>query len=99
MKNRGRGGGQFCIKSIIMYTGFYKIKKSIFQLKYAIYEKILNSRIAHLKEIHKLYSDHFFIKHTVFVLIVINTIKDQTLNFLAKIYGVWKNVTNKSCYS
>ena len=32
--------------------GFYKIKKSIFRPKYARYEKMLKSKIVHLKEIY-----------------------------------------------
>ena len=57
---------------------------------------MLRSKIVNLKQIYKFYFDHFLIKCTVFVIIVINTIKNQKLKFLAKFYGVRKNVTNKS---
>ena len=33
-------------------NGFYKIKKSIFRPKYARYEKMLRSKIVHLKKIY-----------------------------------------------
>ena len=57
-------------------------------------KKMLGNKIVRFKEIYKFYFDHFLIKCTVFVIIVINTIKNQKLNFLVKLYGVWKNVTN-----
>ena len=51
-------------------------------------EKILRSKIVHLKEIYNFDFDHFLMKRTVFVLFVKNVIKNQKLNFLAKLYGV-----------
>ena len=57
--------------------GFYKIEKSIFRPNYATYEKMLRSKIIHLKETYKFCFDHFLIKRTVFVLIVKNVIKNQ----------------------
>ena len=59
---------------------------------------MLQSKIVHLKENYKFCFDHFMIKRTVFVLIVKNVIRNQKLNFLAKLYGMWKNFLNKSCF-
>ena len=50
-------------------NGFYKIKKSIFRSNYARHEKMLTSKIFHLKIIYKFDFDHFLVKCTVFVLI------------------------------
>ena len=58
---------------------------------------MLRNKIVRSKKIYKFDSNHFLIECIVFGLVVINTIKDQTFNFLAKLYGMWKNVTNKSC--
>ena len=49
--------------------GFYKIEKSIFRLNYARYEKILRSKIIHLKETYKFCFDHFLEKRTAFILV------------------------------
>ena len=73
--------------------------KYIYQPNYARYEKVLQSKIVPLKQIYKFYFDHFLEKRTVFVLILKNIIKNQKFNFLAKLYGVWKTITNKSCCS
>ena len=58
-------------------------------------KKMLKNKIVRFKKIYKSYFDHFLIKYTVFVIIVINTIKNKKSNFFAKNYGMWKNVTNK----
>ena len=55
---------------------------------------MLGSKIVHFKEIYKFDFDHFLIKCTVFVLIEINTIKNQKFNVLTKFYGGCKNMTN-----
>ena len=47
-----------------------KIKKLWFPANNARCEKMLRSKIVHLKEIYNFYFDHFLIKRTVFVLIV-----------------------------
>ena len=47
---------------------------------------MLKNRIVRFKKIYKFYFDHFLIKCIVFVIIVINTIKNQKFNFLAKHY-------------
>ena len=53
-----------------------KIKISILQLNNGRYNKILKSKIVHLKETYKFCFDYFLIKRTVFVLIVKNVIKN-----------------------
>ena len=65
----------FLIKKTLL-----KIKSCGFRLNNARYEKMLNSKIVHLKEIYNFDFDHFFIKRTVFVLIVKNVIKYQKFN-------------------
>ena len=70
------------------------------------YEKMLTSKIVHLKEIYNVDFDHFLIKRTVFGLIVKNVVKNKKFNFPDKLCDiqkkmlknkiVWKNVTNKS---
>ena len=54
---------------ISIKDGFYKIEKSIFRPNYARYEKMLRSKIIHLKEVYKFRCDHFLEKRTVFILI------------------------------
>ena len=49
--------------------GFYRIEKSIFRANYVRYEKMLRSKIIHLKETYKFCFDHFLIKRTVLILI------------------------------
>ena len=44
--------------------GFYKIEKSIFRPNYVRYEKMLTSKIIHLKQIYKFYFNHFLEKRT-----------------------------------
>ena len=51
-------------------------------------KQMLRNKIVRFKQIYKFYFDHFLINCTVFVLIVINTIKNQKFNFLDKLYGV-----------
>ena len=76
----------FLVSSI--KNGFYKIKKSIIRLNYARYEIMLRSKIVHLKIIYKFDPEHFFIKGTVFVLIVKNVIKDQKFIFPIKLCDI-----------
>ena len=71
-----------------MKKTFLKIKKTGFRLNNARYEKILRSKFVYLKKIYKFDFDPFLIKFTAFVLIVINMIKNQKFNFLAKLYGM-----------
>ena len=61
--------------------GFYKIEKSIFRLNYARYEKMLKSKIIHLKETYKFCYDHFLEKRTVFILIKTKLLKIKSCSF------------------
>ena len=79
--------------------GFYfnqknvvKNKKLWFPANNARYEKMLRSKIVHLKEIYNFGFDHFLIKRTVFVLIVKNVIKNQKLNFSDKLCDIQKKM-------
>ena len=78
-------------------TVFILIKKTLLKIKSWHTKKMLRNKIFRFKKIYKSYFENFLTKCTVFVIIVINTIKNQKLNFLAKLYGVWKNFKNKSC--
>ena len=61
--------------------GFYKIEKSIFRPNYARYEKMLTSKIIHLKETYKFCFDHFLKKRTVFILIKKRLLKIKSCGF------------------
>ena len=58
-------------------------------------KKMLSSKIVHLKEIYNFGFDHFFIKHTLFVLIVKNVIKNQKFNFPDKTLRNTKQMLRK----
>ena len=64
--------------------GFYKIEKSIFRLNYARYEKMLTSKIIHLKETYKFCFDHFLEKRTVFILVKKTLLKIKSCGFRPK---------------
>ena len=70
---------------ILIKKTLLKIKSCGFRPNNARYEKMLKSKIVHLKEIYNFYFEHFLIKRTVFVLIVKNVIKNQKFNFLDKL--------------
>ena len=61
--------------------GFYKIEKSIFRPNYARYEKILRSKIIHLKGTYKFGFEYFFLKRTVFILIKKTLLKTKSCSF------------------
>ena len=61
--------------------GFYKIEKSIFRPKYARYEKMLTSKIIHLKVTYKFCFDYFWEKRTVFILIKKTLLKMKICGF------------------
>ena len=61
--------------------GFYKIEKSIFRPNYARYEKMLRSKIIHLKETYKFCFDHFLEKRMVFILIKKTWLKIKSSGF------------------
>ena len=84
---------KFCFdRVLIKRTVFILIKKMLLKIKsYGFrpnntrYEKVLRSKIVHLKKIYNFDFDHFLIKCTVFVLIVKNVIKNQKFNFPDKL--------------
>ena len=61
---------------ILIKKALLKIKSCGFRPNNARYEKMLTSKIVHLKKIYNFDFDHFWIKRTVFVLIVENVIKN-----------------------
>ena len=91
---------KFCFDHFLeKLTVFILIKKTLLKIKSCgfrpnngRYEKMLSSKIVHLKEIYNFGFDHFFIKRTVFVLIVKNVIKNQKFNFPDKQWKIRKNV-------
>ena len=73
---------------ILIKKTLLKIKSCGFRTNNARYEKMLSSKIVHLKEIYNFGFDHFLIKCTVFVLIMKNVIKNQKFNFPDKICNI-----------
>ena len=73
---------------ILIRKTLLKITSCRFWANNARYEKMLRRKIVHLKKIYNFYFDHFFIKRTVFVLIVKNVIKNQKFNFLDKLCDI-----------
>ena len=73
-----------------------KNKKALgFRPNNARYEKMLQSKIFHLKEIYNFDFDHFLIKRTVFILIVKKVIKNQKINFSDKLRHTKQMLRNK----
>ena len=62
---------------ILIKKTLLKIKSCGFRPNNARYEKMLKSKIVHLKKIYNFYFDHFLIKRRVFVLNVKNVIKSK----------------------
>ena len=75
--------------------GLYKIEKSIFRPNYANYEKMLKSKIIHLKETYKFCFDHFLEKRTIFILIRKTLLKIKTCVFRANNARYEKMLRNK----
>ena len=73
---------------ILMKKTLLKIKSCGFRPNNGRYEKMLGSKIVHLKEIYNFDFDHFLVKRTVFVLIVKNIIKNQKFNFTDKLCDI-----------
>ena len=69
---------------------FTKLTKFIFRPNYARYEKMLRSKIVHLKAIYKFYFVHFLDERIVCFLIVKNFIKNQKFNFPDKLCDIRK---------
>ena len=80
---------------LLKRTVFILIKKTLLKIKIcgfrpnnAKYEKILTSKIVHLKKIYNFDFDSFLIKRTVFVLIVKNVFKNFLFNFPDKLSDI-----------
>ena len=73
---------------ILIKKTLLKIKNCSFRANNARYEKMLRSKIVYLKKIYNFDLDHFFIKHTVFVLILKNIVKNQKFNFPEKLCNI-----------
>ena len=73
---------------ILIKKTLLKIKSCGFRSNNGRYEKMLRSKIVHLKKIYNFDLDHFFIKRTVFILIVKNVIKNQKFNFPDKLCDI-----------
>ena len=73
---------------ILIKKTFLKIKSCGFRLNKARYEKMLRSKIVHLKKIYNFYFEHFLTKRRVFILIVKNVIKNQKFNFPDKLCDI-----------
>ena len=73
---------------ILIKKTLLKIKSCGFRPNNARCEKMLKSKIVHLKKIYNFDFDHFLIKRTVFVLIVKNVIKNQKFNFPDKLCDI-----------
>ena len=74
--------------SILIKKTLLKIKSCGFRPNNARYEKMLRSKIVHLKKIYNFYFNHFLIKRTVIVLIVKNVIKNKKFNFPEKLCDI-----------
>ena len=81
---------------ILIRKMLLKIKSCGFRANNGRYEKMLRSKIVHLKKIYNFDFDHFLIKRTVFVLIVKNVIKNQKLIFSDKLCYIQKNVKEQN---
>ena len=73
---------------ILIKKTLLKTKNCDFRPNNARYEKMLKSKIVHLKKIYNFDFDHFLIKPTVFVLIVKNVNKNQKFNFPDKLCDI-----------
>ena len=78
--------------------GFYKIETSIFRPNYARYDKMLKSKIIHLKDTYKFLFDHFFEKRTVFILIKKTLLKIKSCGFRPNNARYEKMLTSKIVY-
>ena len=80
---------------ILIKKTLLKIKSCSFRPNNARYEKMLKSKIVHLKKIYNFDFDHFLVKRTIFVLIVKNVIKNQKFNFPDKLRHTKQMLRNK----
>ena len=79
-------------------NGFYQIKKSIFRPNYSRYEKMLRSKIVHLKETYKFYFNHFLEKWPVFNLIKKTSLKIKSCGFRPNYARYEKIIQSKIVY-
>ena len=77
-----------CTVFILIKKTLLKIKSYGFRPNNGRYEKMLRSKIVHLKKIYNSDFDHFLIIRTVFDLIVKNVIKNQKFNFPGKLCDI-----------
>ena len=73
------------MKNVIKNKNFCFPKKN-----YTIYEKNVSEKIVYLKKIYKFTSEHFLIRHVVFILIVKNVIKNENFHFAPNLYRIRK---------
>ena len=77
-----------CTVFILIKKTVLKIKTCSFRTNNARYEKMLRSKIVHLKKIYNFDFNHFLIKRRVFVLTLKNVIKNQKFNFPDKLCDI-----------
>ena len=73
-------------------------KKSIFRPKYSRYEKMLTSKIVHLKQTYKFYFNNFLEKCPVFILIKKTSLKIKSCGFRPNYARYKKILKNKIVY-
>ena len=82
-----------CTVFILIKKTLLKIKSCGFRPNNRRYEKMLQSKIVHLKKVYNFDFYHYLIKRTVFVLIVKNVIKNQKFNFPDKLCDIRNKCT------
>ena len=89
--------GKRTVFILIKNTLLKKIKSCGFRPNNARYEKMLRSKIVHLKEIYNFDFNHFLMKRTVFVLIVKNVFKIKNEIFRTNSATYEENVKEQNC--
>ena len=84
-----------CPVFILIKKTLLKIKSCGFRPNYARYEKILQSKIVHLKETYKFCFDHFLEKCPVFILIKKTSLKIKSCGFRPNYARYEKILQNK----
>ena len=82
---------------VLIKETLLKIESCVFRPNNASYDKMLKSKIVHLKEIINFDFDHFLIKRTVLFFILKKVIKNQKFNFPEKLFASWKNFKKQNC--
>ena len=75
---------------VLIVKNVIKNQKFNFPDTLRLTKQMLRSKIVRFKKIYKFCYDHFWIKCTVFVLIVKNVIKNQKFNFPDKLCNIQK---------